>query len=155
MTFINEYVSDNDVKKYDLLNVWCRSPSDDPIKQAGRSFYWTIDYERNIWLMLREIVHSYENSRSGRPEPTDGRIFILSINNEIIEIHLNNLCDESTHVFSQIPFYQVWEFKSMIRTDLTDLSNKEIILILKEALAVFGYDGISKQVPNTIVKFKF
>ena len=56
------------------------------------------------------------------------------------------------------PYYIIWELIRINKPEnLKDASDEEIIILLKEALSMYGSDNILTSVPqeNIIVQFKF
>ena len=51
-------------------------------------------------------------------------------------------------------FNRVWRLLSLSPTSLENLKNEEIIILLEEALQVYGYMGIRIQKPNTTVELR-
>ena len=41
------------------------------------------------------------------------------------------------------------------KAENSEVSEKEIMTALKEALTTYGYRGARKQIPNTVVEFNF
>lgn len=148
MAFINEYVSDEDVKKYELEKMW-----DDfhpfykhSYKEPGFRFAWTVDRTRNAYFMPVHI---------GREEYSNQITCVLWIDGIQLVVVLNK-GDESTENVKDGLGKVVW-YLSEIRKPVsnTTLDHSEIIELLKEALLEYGYDGIWKALPNYAVNFAF
>ncbi|MFB5643335.1 hypothetical protein ACEZEZ_16330 [Kluyvera ascorbata] len=97
MSFVNKFITDEkEIQKFDLDNVYnaCdlgpgnRKWPEARLDGSDRPNL-TIDRERNIWLMHPGVIHSYENSRSGYPEPTGVYVFILHYSGKIMNSDLN------------------------------------------------------------------
>ena len=153
MAFINEYISKEDIEKYqinELMNSY-RKSQDFPDK-----FYphrWTIDKERESWFMW---VHDPKDPLD-YTRYTGENIFILHYKGENIEIVLRNASEESSRKLTDNPFYVTWKLDRIKKPEaLKDVSDEEIIEVLKEALNAYGTRGIKTSVPfeNTIVKLK-
>lgn len=147
MAFVNEYVSEEDIQKYGLDDLFANY---DPfgLKDGGHPGFnhaWTIDRDSNIYFMPVHTVT--EIGRSGRDEAMGTTIFVLNINGVAYEAHLAK-APESSRSLSTNPFRIIWDLKKPL-DDFCSLS------VLKEALNVYGYWGIKKQIPNTIVEFNF
>jgi len=74
------------------------------------------------------------------------RIFTLNYKGENIEVRVWR-SEESTVV----PFKEIWELVSL----KPELVGTEVKELLKEALTVFGDDGIYRQRPNSVVECRF
>jgi hypothetical protein len=148
MAFVNEYVSEDDIKKYKLEEDWIRRnpqyrtkgrPSSCPLK-------WTIDRERNIYFMV---------VGGGGSEANDfGTPCILNWQGKGISVVLK-LAKGSSDNLNNHPFIIVWDLVNIGPSQLEKISNKEILQTLKEALMVYGYSGAHRQIPDTIVEFNF
>ena len=52
MAFVNEFVSDEDIKKYKLERLWLGfHPGDQEVPSVYR-FHWTVDRERDAFFMI-------------------------------------------------------------------------------------------------------
>jgi hypothetical protein len=150
MAFVNEYISLEDREKYKIDERTLRlNPRLKGILPSYYTPYWTIDRERNVfmepngsWVQLHD------------DDPWIG--FRLVIDNDLdFEFKLNYAPGASVE-FTDNPFYKVWDFKSMNEVaNPKNIPQKEIVQLLKEALAVYGYLGAGLQVKNTVVIFNF
>lgn len=146
MGFVNEYVPEADIEKYDLHGIWDKYY---PFRK-GRYFgdnnpSWTVDREVNVFLMSIGI---------GRGEHGNRTKFLLWWNRTHLVAELD-LVEGSSGDLDANPFMRVWD---LVRIDLpTELEGKrtEVERTLKEALRIYGYWGVRKQRPNTVVEFKF
>lgn len=149
MTFVNEYVSEENIKNYRLNELWlARNPA---YKEVPPSYqhYWTNDKERNIYL---------QEVRFGNPAFGDdsGQHFILDWNGKQIEFALKKGLGSSTKL-TEVPFVIVWETAKVIHPmDLYQIQSNTVIEVLKEALTAYGSGGVgNKYAPNFVVKFNF
>ena len=149
MAFVNEYVSEEDIKKYNLEEDWIRRnphyrtqgrPTSCPLK-------WTIDRERNIYFMIIGGVGAREANDLGIP-------CALIWQGKEISVTLK-LAKGSSDNLNKNPFIRVWDLINIGTSNVEMVSDKEILQTLKEALTVYGYSGAHRQVPNTIVEFNF
>jgi len=156
--FVNEYVCDVDIKKYKLQGI---HPIDQERLDEGLVHYhWTIDREREIWLMR---IKSEKSNLDGydRRDPeyfTGNGIFVLHYKGENIEVVLRDVYEEGSKRIQNNQFFITWELIRINKPEsLKDISDEEIITILKEALSVNGSPGINLSVPQEIitVQFKF
>jgi len=142
MPFINEYVSDEDIKKYQLDELWFKY---NPGKNEVPSYFqhhWTVDKENNMFLKL---------AKTGREEHSNRLKFALYMNDDLFEVVAEKAKGCSLK-FSEQPYKIVWELITITPTKLLD-KHINIISILQDALTTYGVGGILKQVPNTIVEF--
>jgi hypothetical protein len=153
MAFENEIPSEEDIREYGLDEL--KKEFDEWGWRDGRpaAFFhsWTIDRERDLYFLP---VKTIEESRdAGIPEPTTRRICILNWKGQRIQLLLDRVgCSKS---FSDSPFRIVWDLLGLDLSSAPALKSEEVDRVLKEALTAYGYRGAHKQVPNTIVEFKF
>lgn len=148
MGFVNEYVSEEDIKKYKLDEAFLkRNPA---YKYGGipSSFrhHWTVDHARNIYLM-RVITpgRDFEPPWQGFLLDWDGKEFLCKL----------EYGPGRSSKYSETPFVIVWSLLGIDPDHLHHMQREQVVEVLKEALTVFGSAGITHQVPNTIVKFTF
>lgn len=144
MAFVNEYVPEEDIKKYNLMEIWdsFRVPSHRGELLPGFRFTWTIDRERNIFFMP---------VKWGTEEDPTRRTCVLWCDGSQVIITIDHCIDKPHEVGKK----SVWELVSICKPTNFTVSDGEIIKILKEALTTYGADGIWRSVPNYIVEFKF
>ena len=150
MSFVNEYVSEQDISTYQLdhlLNNYVKTKFDEYPKENFKH-KWTIDRSKNIFLVEAKLI--LEIGPSGRQEPTNRSIFVLVINGEKIEFELEERSDSSKKL-SENPFKINWQVIKQSPNKLANLTGSQIMDILIEAMTCFGYAGPRKQIPNTIV----
>lgn len=159
MAFVNEYISDKNIKKfqiYELMNNVQSKNSKRQKKPFPDKYYkhhWTIDKEREIWFMWTDTPNDpLEPSRY-----TGERFFILNYKGESIEVVLRKIFDESSRKLTDNPFHIVWSLDRITPESIEELSYKEIIELVKEALCVYGTAGIKTSEPfeNIVVTCKF
>jgi len=143
MAFVTEYISKEDIEKYDLLkpsNEICEKYHQVKLEWAIlNSRDWCIDRERGIWLFSvcsitigdpRDMNYSGED------------IWILHYKGKDIEIDLRNIHNEYTgKKDTDNPFILIYELES-IRSDLGDITKQEIVDILKEILNEYKIGAI-------------
>jgi len=142
MAFVTEYISKEDIEKYDLLK-----PCNEIFKKYHQgeldwanlnSRSWCIDRERGIWLFSvcsitigdpRDMNYSGED------------IWLLHYKGKDIEIDLRDIDNENTSKkITDNPFKIIYELES-IRSDIGDIPKQEIVDILKEILNEYGDGG--------------
>ena len=146
MGFVNEYVSDEDIKKYDLNGIWDKyHPLWKGDYYLGERPSWTIDRDQNVFLMPLKIGGRGTGNRVKFLLWCDGAFVVISV----------DLSRDSSSELDAVPFKRVWELVSINPSSSIKFSAKEILRIFKEALVAYGYWGARKQIPNTVVEFRF
>jgi len=153
MAFINEYISEEDIEKYKINELMNSYQGENKFPKKYYKHRWTIDKERECWFMWVDMPHEpLDHTRF-----TGERIFILHYKGKNIEIVLRKIFEESSEVLTDNPFYVTWKLDRINKPkELYDVSDSEIIEILKEALEVYGTRGIKTSIPqeNIIVNLK-
>jgi hypothetical protein len=146
MGFVNEYVPDEDIEKYDLHGIWDKYH---PLYKGelffGNKPEWTVDREANVFLMSIAI---------GRGEHGNRTKFLLWLDGTHIIAEID-LVDGSSGDLNANPFIVVWDLARVDVPPELEADSPEIMGMLKNALSTYGYWGIRNQRPNTVVKFKF
>ncbi len=158
MWFINEFVSDEDIEKYNLYELWnkynkyasARMP--EQRLKFGYDIYWTIDRELDSWLIMIEQVRSIQYT--DHPIDTNEYVFILFLNGKNIEVRLSKSPESSVNSLCQ-PYYIVWDLKSIKPIELPNSTIEDTMSIFKKAMVTLGLDGANRQINNTVVKFNF
>ena len=138
MTFVNEYISNEDIEKYhlkDLIEKYKRytySPDIDNIN-------WTIDKEENIWLILFGIEHDPDMDHGYTSE----HIFVLYYKGDLIEARLW-LEEDSSFNISIRPYIINWRLLSLNSLS-KNINIDEIKKVLCKALTNYGKYGINDQ----------
>jgi len=142
MGFINEYVSEEDIKEYKLDELWFKY---NPGKKEVPSYFqhhWTVDRENNVFL--KEVD-------GGREEHSNRVVFAFFIKGDLFEVVLDTVKGGSLD-FSEQPYVRIWELIQITPTALVD-KHKDLISLLKNALTSFAVSGVFTPVSNSIVKF--
>jgi hypothetical protein len=147
MAFVNEYISEEDIKKNQLDAQYLKRHPEYKAIPPGFKPQWTINRKENIILQLTARAHQAYVDESWTE-------FELNWAGKIFLCRLKPGAGESIK-FSEVPFIIVWDLISIKPDHLHQMAREQVIEVLKEALTVFGYDGARKQIPNTIVKFGF
>ena len=144
MSFVNEYVSDEDAQKYDLDNLWNKyNYSMLKMPEALTSYdvhqhSWCVDKERGYWLFNCGFLIN-NDSISGYAEPSNEEAFILHVNGQNIEFILAHHGMEATDLY---PIHFSYNLVSMTPSCLPEKTRENLLTILKEALNVFKCAGI-------------
>ena len=144
MAFVNEYISQEDIQKYSLNELWVSySGNYDRLPDEQE---WVIDRDRECWLMDTARVRDYNTDHQNTSE----YIWTLHCKGTNIEVRIEYVPEPKKPGYFNI----VWKLLSLSPSSLDTLSNKEMIKILEEALQVYGYMGIHNQKPNTTVELR-
>ena len=183
MAFVNEYESKKDIEKYGLFELRCKYSlelqRDTKENYKERKHIWTIDREREIWLEPGISINDYINDR----RPTGYMIYTLYVQGKYYEVILTIVTDESSKV-SEGVYIRTWKLVSIRPTPEEECTsnseqikiaeealktesakhfpNQDVIEVLKEALEVYGFDGMEgpyglssrTRVTNIITKLK-
>ena len=153
MAFINEYISEENIEKYQINKLMNSYQGEGQFPDKYYKHLWTIDKERESWFMWVDMPKDpLDYTRY-----TGERIFILNYKGDNIEIVLRKVFDESSVKNIENPYYITWKLDRIKKPEaLKDVSDEEIIAVLREALKVYGTDGIRTKIPqeNIIVKLK-
>jgi hypothetical protein len=136
MAFVNEVVSDADIAKYNL-----------PFKPgAGR--YWTRDKERDCYLWGGIVDrYAFEYDHEGQ--------FDFYWKGVLLRVFL--ALGKGSESFKDSPYRIVWNEVTHVQPcDFGGLARRDVLVLLKNALTVYGYDG-RKNIfaPNWLVTFNF
>jgi hypothetical protein len=146
MAFVNEYATDEDIEKYGLNDIWDRYMARRNTERFfGRRPELTIDREQDVVLMV---------ASSGAVGSGTQFEFVLLVRSQVVIVRMN-LVSGSSLDFSEKPFYRVWDLANFKKQEGCELSNEEIIDKAKEAVTAYGYRGVRRQIPETVVKFSF
>ena len=148
MAFVNEYTSEEDMKKYEIRDVWKKLYGDMPDEtldaMQGRGYCWTVDKERDFFLI---------RIKSGQFEESNHVQFALRWKGGLLSVTVANVgshLDYPARTGSvKWDLLQIWKPKGFAVPDT------EIISILKEALTVYELDGIRHPMNSYPVSFTF
>ncbi len=155
MTFICEYVSEENIEKYNLdqyLNKYIRVSSEKlPNKKFRHS--WVVDSDRQLFFMhLKKIMITGE---SGLDEPSSESIFLLKLREHEYEITLSKN-ENGSYRLDDNPYIIIWDLLEVNKVDDREDVEFDHISILKEALKIYGYAGVHSLVKGTVqVNFNF
>ena len=142
MAFVNEWISQEDIKKYNLIEL-----KDSYLKKDYRSYkdwmklHWCVDRKREIWFMYVVSPH-VDDHRVGF---TGEDFFILHYQGQNIEIVMHRVSKESSVKLSDIPFRVIWKLIRINGEAIKGFEYEEILSVLKEVLNTYGWMGIQDQ----------
>lgn len=166
MAFVNEYESKEDIEKYGLFELRCKYASglqpnkDEKENYKERKHIWTIDRERDVWL---ESGVAISDPDTDYRMPTAYSIWTLYTQGRYYEVILQSVFSESGTVSEGIRAV-TWKLASIRLTSEDEFSDDDeqlkfvkealetesakhfsdqsVIEVLKEALEVYGMDGM-------------
>lgn len=143
MAFIAEYISKEDLKKYDILSnmneLLMKHNYTYPIQDNDTDWMnWVIDRQRDAWL-----IHV---CLASMPDPRDGftgeDIWSLHYKGGDIELDIRRIYDETTSkMLADNPFFIKYKLEN-INSSIDGIPLDELYKILKEALTEYGNRGI-------------
>ncbi len=136
MAFVNEYVSEEDDKKYGLEEI------DKRYRKGHHRPDWTIDRDRNIYLRWM---------RAGREELWNHEYFTFYWKETLIEVELIQNGENINGGKRQT----VWTLDHMTLPVELKEKKQDIIADLKDALRVFKDIGIRSTITNHNAVFEF
>ena len=152
MAFINVRITDEDIEKYNLMDLWDTYKADKTISVLNESkpYSFAIDRQSENWLIYLAMVKD-ESWEPKHQSYTKEHIFILYYENHSYEVRLIRKKYEAK--FSEVGHKVLvrtieWELKSIIPEP--DYFNK-FSVVLKEALEVYGERGLSSQETKHII----
>lgn len=143
MAFVNEYATQDDIEKFKLDDLCKRWWGEVPPRHRHA---WTFDRTRDAF---------YIPMRSGREWNSNSTRAVLFYRGVELAVDVA-LADGSSGMLNESPFRVIWELERIsFPFSAPPIPREEIIPVLKEALSAYGYRGIHRQLPNTVVEFKF
>jgi hypothetical protein len=144
MAFVNEWISQEDIEKYGLIEL-CDSYRGDEYKYIGvkeprRKVDWTIDREREIWMIE---MASVTNPDFHLPSPSQETIFILHYQGKNVEVRLwEDLVSKATDT---TPLTISWKFLAMAPNSINGVDEAALKTIVCEALQTYKRLGINSK----------
>ena len=128
MAFINEYIPQEDLIKYDIEAFYVTY-----VVGGTRPRQWTIDREKNIYVI---------KVARGREEYFNQTTWVLYFENHLIEFFIDYLGEQESNVGATI------ERKKLRQINLPEqmrMRRDEIILVIREALTAYKDGGVLSQ----------
>ena len=144
MAFVNEYISEDDIKKYGIREIWAKFRSNTNGKSNRTQYDWTIDKERDIFFI---------SAKSGREDKSNEIIAILWWRGIYLSVTLAKIGGELD--FRNRIGSVLWEFRGIWKPEGFNVLDEEIIPILKEALVAYQLDGVEHPMVEYKVNFNF
>ncbi|MBK8186316.1 MAG: hypothetical protein IPK77_03185 [Cellvibrio sp.] len=150
MAFINQYISEEDMQKYNIREIWKKIyPSHsykslDNIATLNGKYSWTVDRARNIFFIMM-LSGTFESSHLSSS--------VLSLEGKLVKIVLSSeggSWDNNTR-----NGHQIWGLHSIERLDKSSISDEYILERLKEALKTHQISGIYRLTNTYSVSFTF
>jgi len=151
MAFVNEWISQEDIEKYGLIELCDNYRANDDkytaVKEPRRKVDWTIDRDRGIWLLS---VASVTDPNFHLPSATQEKIFILHYQGKNIEVKLwRDLVSKATDT---TPLTISWKFLTITPNSIDVVEEAALKTIVCEALHTYKKLGIySKKTKDTEV----
>ena len=152
MAFVNEWISQEDIKKYNLIEL-----KDSYLKKDYSGYkewmklHWCVDRKREIWFMYVLSPHKPDHREGWTGED----FFVLHYQGKNIEIVLKNLGGSVKPTDN--PFRVIWKLIRINEEDLEGFEYEEVLCVLKEVLNTYGWMGIQdREVPqeNLLVELR-
>jgi hypothetical protein len=154
VAFVNEIVSEEDIKKYGLdeLKKHYNSFSWRDGRPATFTHTWTIDRERGIFAL--PLFTWTQVGQSGRSQPTSKESWLIEVQGKRV-IAVVDRAHGSSVLLSDSPYQIIWDLIDVDMADAPGLRQQDVLQMLKEALIAYGHMGIYLQANNTVVSFNF
>ncbi len=147
MVFINEYISEEDRRKYKIDELFLeRNPQHKKVPEYWE-LHWCRDKNRDLYLMSAGLTN-----QAVCEDVVE--YFNFYVNGELFKYTLRHGPGCSIN-FSEDPYVVSWELVNVQKPSNTVLSIKDVTSLFKEALIAYGCDGRNEWIKNMEVKFSF
>ena len=145
MDFVNEYISEEDIKKYGIREIWDQfHPFSKNDMNLLKKHSWTVDRDRDVFFIP---------AKSGREEKSNQIIAMLWWEEIYLSVTLANVGGKLDYL-NKIGSV-VWALIDIWRPGDSTISDTVIIPVLKEALIAYQFDGIRNPMTEYKVEFTF
>jgi hypothetical protein len=145
MAFINEYISEEDIIKYEVKEAWEKiSPGSTGPDSFLSKYTWTIDKDRDVYFIPMA---------SGKEEFSNQSISALWWKGTLLSVSLASMGGYLDYPNGKGE--RTWALIKILKPKEFHVPDVEIIPILKDALITFGYDGIILPIKDYKVTFTF
>lgn len=147
MTFVNEYVSKDDIKRHGFDRIYFDNhPASAEIPETYRPD-WTIDRDNSA--VLRKV-----GGANTARESEHWIEFRLDIRDQSFYVKLNR--GQGSGSYRDVPYRIVWDrIVAIDPQEFRDVSREEMLTRLKEGLTVYGDGGVHSYVRDVLVTFNF
>lgn len=154
MAFVNELVSEEDIKTHGLdeLKKKYSSWSWRNGRPSTFTHSWTVDRERGIFVM--PLFSWTEVGQSGRSQPTRKQSWVVDWHGRRAIVVIDRSPASSSEL-SDSPYRINWMLIDLDLSSAGDMSGESVLTVLKEALTTYGDMGVYLQPKNTVVTFNF
>ena len=140
MTYINEMISKENLEKFKIVDLWnTYHPFNKVCLDESTEISWVVDQVEQSYLILLKI---------GKEEWSNEHTFAFSLdkNNFIVTLRKDNLDSQRG---------ANWSLVSAKKNGQDESIGDRALEKLKEALRVYGYRGIWRQLDDYLVEFSF
>ena len=135
MAFINDYLTEEEMAKFEEYNVWCPKESDHAGLKLGVGYgriLCTVDRERKMYLFHNE--NSLERREFIRA--IDYFTLVLIKNGSVSVAYFQLKC-----VRRYMGYHKYWKMCGKDTTLVNDFLMEEVLIHFKEALCAYGISG--------------
>ena len=149
MAFVNEFVSDEDVKKYDLEGLYKKWRKETP-PNFLTEWRWTVDREKDSYFIRMQTGYGTDRERA---DHVRGVLYYRGVQWKV-EFRYEPGCSNS---FSDHHFRMIWGFVSIKHPEGGSVPEAELLPVLKEALIAYKVWGIdtSAKLTDIVTTFTF
>lgn len=142
MAFINEYISEEDIKKYGIREIWDQfHPFSKNDMNLLKKHSWTVDKDRDVFFIP---------AKSGKEEFSNQIICILWWKGVCLSVTLRKFGPP------ELPKNTIrWDLEDIWQPQEISVLDEDIKPVLKEALKVYGIGGIEWQIAGLNIQFGF
>jgi len=148
MSFVCEYVSEEDIKKYKLKELWLEyNPFKIKNEADEKKYQWSVNKKNGSFLILvkQEIMDH---------QPLNDYTWIFHCSDKNYEIKLKR-GEASSREFKDTPFVVAWDLVKCFLEGEEVLLNDAVSVGLKQALMAYGYSGVRMRKFAPVCEFKF
>lgn len=147
MGFVNEYISNEDIGKFKIREIWRvfdRFSTDEEREVLMGGYSWTVDKSKEIFMFPVE---------SGRDEKSNETTFAFSWKGTLLSFIVARVGGNSD--FKNNCGSAEWGLINLWKPEGFSVDDCELISAIKDALSVYGYRGISRPMESYSVTFTF
>ncbi|MEI8326925.1 MAG: hypothetical protein WCH44_16480 [Betaproteobacteria bacterium] len=141
MAFVNEFITPEDFKKYDIEGVFKKIEG--PVFIYAPPYGWTIDRARNIFLLYITVGHEERSNRLTFALWWDGAVIVTEV--EMLD---------GSHS-DRYSGHAIWGLAKLNVPKNFLIEREEVVRTLKDAMTCYGYIGPFRQLKSYTVEFNF